>query len=51
MTLTEKEKQNGWQEDRWEEVEVSLNDVINCIDDDDFEGLSSLLFGKYYEVQ
>ena len=38
MPLTEKDKENGW-----ESVEVSLNDVIKCIDDDNFEGLSSLL--------
>ena len=39
MSLTEKDKENGW-----ESVEVSLDDVIKCIDDDDFEGLNSLLF-------
>ena len=30
-------------ENRWEAVEVSLDDIINYIDNDDFEGLSSLL--------
>ena len=31
-------KENGW-----EAVEVSLDDIINYIDNDDFEGLRSLL--------
>ena len=30
-------------ENRWEAVEVSIDDIINYIDNDDFEGLSSLL--------
>ena len=36
---------NSQSENGWKSVEVSLNDVINCIDDDDFVGLSSLIFG------
>ena len=39
MSQIEKDKENGW-----ESVEVSLDDLIKCIDDDDFEGLNSLLF-------
>jgi len=39
MSQTEKDRENGW-----ESVEVSLDDLIKCIDDDDFEGLNSLLF-------
>ena len=45
MTLTKKDQENGWKS-----VEVFTHDVIKYIDDDDFDGLSSLLFRPYADL-